>query len=92
MLVAGEKAHEGGGFVEGSRAEQETASCQLVEPTLGRFGQGRHPEGHGPKQDLLDECIRLVLGVPLAEMMGFAPGQSEDRRECFINAAFRMRG
>ena len=43
------EAHEGGGFVEGSPAEQETGSCQLAEPLLGRFRPGTPLKGHGPK-------------------------------------------
>ena len=60
-------------------------SCQLAKPLLGCFGQGRHPEGHGPKEDLLGERIRLALRVPLPEMMGFAPDQAEHRREGLVN-------
>ena len=90
--MASQEAHESGGFIEGSPAEQKAGAGQLAEPKLGRFGQGRYPVGHSPEQDLLHECTRLVLRVPLAEMMGFASGQSEHRLKGFVNAVLRRRG
>ncbi len=56
-LMPGENSHEGGGFTQGSPAEDKCGTSEFGELAFGFFGQMHLPQGHGPEEDLLGEAF-----------------------------------
>ena len=79
ILVPGKNSQEGGGFAVGSPAEHQIWAGKRLEPMLRSVGQLPLPEGRRPEQELLGEAPRLVLAIPVPQVIGFASKAAEQR-------------